>query len=717
MSEPRKEYARAFHESDGGFSTVGMVLALLVTLSLIFSAGQVYRVQSSATDVQNVADAAALAAENQVASFYIVAQTCDALVLSMSLTGIAVAGVGVVCMCIPPTAELSMELVQASSRIFKARDEFARNAARGLNELQKALPFFACAQAFCISQANGREVSGPYMGCAVLLPMEGEAISADPLNGTSEMLDQIDENDDDIRDAAERAEEAARQANAHRLAAYDADCGNNPGYCMYERAMALAGLTGASNPYYGSADAWSFSVALKRAKAYYPARFANEHPEGDSVSERANSAIRERFYAYAMDEVGRGYVRENEAEGTFDAYFPLLPKNTEEMLSSALYTERVYPITADEEGNLTMHAWPGCPHAQSQTPAGSGSLSDLESGDFETCPSCEFSASSVGRVAAASTSIENGFEYHYRKVAEEAAAYQLAKEEMEPEKKKVKEKTQAIFEALSDLLDAAKSSRIEVSPPGRYGAVAIIATSQGVSADEGFSSGFVHTGFQLGTRAAISAATLAEDDSSETQDVITSLLDGFKDESGGISALSLVLRLWSKLLHVYCERHDVLREAIASALNSIPLASASGLGTWASKRYSDLMREVGLEPAELHAFKPVLVNSSHVLAADSSLFARILLEVKIACSNTDLSGNAFSDALGIVHRISSDGLAVGEDRFVIATLEMLGVEGESLPFSIALPPVVHETGESMLSEVFGWLEGLSEDRTEKRRWE
>ena len=72
-----------------GFSTLGMVVALLVTLSLLFSAARVYRVSSASADIQNVADAAALAAENEVAEFMIVVRVCDAVVLSLSLTGLA----------------------------------------------------------------------------------------------------------------------------------------------------------------------------------------------------------------------------------------------------------------------------------------------------------------------------------------------------------------------------------------------------------------------------------------------------------------------------------------------------------------------------------------------------------------------------------------------------------------------------------------------------
>ena len=106
---------------------------------------------------------------------------------------------------------------------------------------------------------------------------------------------------------------------------------------MSERARTLAGMAGADNPRYASVDAWSFSVALDRARAYYARRLAVEAPEGSSTEERARSALRQRFYAYAADEAGRGYVRES--ADSFDARFPHLPKNTDEMRGTALYTD------------------------------------------------------------------------------------------------------------------------------------------------------------------------------------------------------------------------------------------------------------------------------------------------------------------------------------------------------------------------------------------
>ena len=82
----KQHTARDLFRDEQGFTTTGMVLSLLITLALVFTAAQVYRINSASAEVQDVADAAALAAENQVAEFMIIARFCDAVVLSLSLS-------------------------------------------------------------------------------------------------------------------------------------------------------------------------------------------------------------------------------------------------------------------------------------------------------------------------------------------------------------------------------------------------------------------------------------------------------------------------------------------------------------------------------------------------------------------------------------------------------------------------------------------------------
>lgn len=671
-----------------GFSTVGMVFALLITLSLIFTAAQVYEIESTSSHVQNVADAAALAAENEVAEFSVVVRLCDALVLTMSLTGIATMGLGVAALCTPATAPLADKLIKASMDIIDARNDFARRAASGLNRFQAFLPFFSAANAASVVQANSDAAAeGEYFGFAIVLPVEGAAIEVGALDSADDLAGTVRENEARIKEAAEIAEEAASEARTEKERAFMADCGNDPGYCMYERAEHLAGLPAKDNPMYRSVDAWSFSVALKRAQAYYPARLARETPGGSSVEEQARSALRERYYRFAVEEIEKGYVRES--EDTFEARFPLLPKNTEEMRATRLYTEAVYPMTIDGEGAAVMHAWPGCPGASDGGSAGTGSIAQMEEGSLATCSKCGFTAASLGKVASASTSIDNGFEYHYNIVAEAADAYQKAREKARPSVEEAKTLTRDLLDEVGTALSDAASYRIESQPPGRYGAVAFVADLADVSASARFPSSFVKGGATVGARAAVSAAALANDDPSEGESVIAALLDNV-DAGVATGPLGIVLDLWSSLLTCYADGMESLGKGVGDALSRMPLASESGLGTWAASAFSDVVDSLGLSPAKLDSPKPVLVNTAHVLAADASGFSSALLAAKEKCvALGDAAGaDLFSTALSVFEASALEALDGFERGIEIAVIEPFGEAGPSIPLTIVLPPAV-----------------------------
>ncbi|MDO4400074.1 MAG: molybdenum cofactor biosynthesis enzyme, partial [Coriobacteriia bacterium] len=528
---------------DGGFSTVGVALALLISLSLVFAGAQVYRVQSAAAEIQEVADAAALAADNVVAEYYLVARVCDALVLSLSLTGIVVLGMGVAALCSPISATVGSKLIDAGRRVLKARDGFARRAASGLNELQKAVPFLAAAAAYRVAAANKDAGGSPYIGLALAFPFEGEEVSAGDGTGSGSLVDAVDGAADTLKRAGEEAEKAAREAKGAKERGYQADCGAHPGYCLFERAASLAHLQGVSNPYFGSVETWGFSVALNRAKAYYPVRLAMESPVSDSLDEQVNSALRKRFYEYAAQVVGEGFV--TESGDAFEADFPLLPKNTAEMKETRLYTDAVYPVTVNESGLREMHAWDGCPRAAGSI--GRGSLAQREGEGYALCPTCEFTAESLGAVAAASSSINNGFEYHYRIIAQAAQEYEEARKGYDPKAQTVRRIAGTLFDRARDALHSMASQRIAVAPPGRFGMVSIVMSTGALSSQGGFASRFVADAGELGTRVAIAGATLVSDSPEQGRTVISSILDGLRKRTDSrlLGVFATVMDVWS----------------------------------------------------------------------------------------------------------------------------------------------------------------------------
>lgn len=705
-----------FWSEEGGFSTAGMVLALLITLCLLFTAARVYEVNAASADVQEVADAAALAAENVVAEFYIVVALCDAVILSLSLTLIVTLGLGVACLCTPATAGFAETFLSAAKKIKTARDNFSEGAQESLEKYQTVLPFLAVAKAQSVFQANSSlPRSGQYSGVALVVPWEGESGNELLFDESDEAQENIEGKSDELKERGEEAEEKAKKARESKERAYLHDSGSKTAYCMYERANRLAGMTGADNPYYSSVETWSFSVALERAKNYYQKRFEQEQPTTASVAEQSNSALRKRFYQFAIQELQKGYVFET--EDSFEAYFPLLPKNTEEMRATTLYTESVYPIGKASDGE-SMHAWSGCPRFKEQQHVGVGSIRQMEYGSYVTCSSCEFRTSSMGKVASASSNIENGFEYHYLVVAQEAEEYKKAKNELAPASKEVKDIAENLFGFLTEAFDQAANQRLKVAPPGRFGVVCLAVNQEIPSFFFRYSSLFIHDVERLGPCIAISSAVLVKDTSEESRNVINSFFEGLSEENApAFGPLRIIFDAWSALLMAYSDGNDALLGGVREALNSIPFASESGLGDWASGRLEELVNTVGLEPADLSSPKPVLINSEHVLAEGERSFSAKLLSIKHFAITSPLArGNVFGGVLDDIAESGNHYIDEFTQGFEIAHIEIF--EGAiTIPITIALPGFIAEEARTLLALGLELLRGLVVTVTGSRQWE
>ncbi|MEG0621092.1 MAG: molybdenum cofactor biosynthesis enzyme, partial [Raoultibacter sp.] len=506
------------------------------------------------------------------------------------------------------------------------------------------------------------------------------------------------------------------KVNAEKLIGFQHDCGNNPNYCLYERAATLVSLPASANPLYRSVDAWNFGVALKRAQAYYPARLAAEVALDDSVEEQARSALRSVFYTYASAQVAQGYVQETDT--SFKADFPELPANTEQMKQTRLYTEAVYPLTGSG-ADAMAHAWAGCPAAQGFS--AKTSIAAMEAQGFAECPQCHFAASSLGKVAAASTSIENGFEYHYAKVAQAAKAYQKAREAYDPLTQQVKGDIGGLMQGVKEAFSQAVAARIEVAPPGRRGTLAFVVNTARQPAQRGFESSFVKANATLGMQAAVSASVLVGDKAQEGSNVIASALDGIvqKSDSFVVAGLDEVLDLWSSLLFAYLEGQQALKEGIKRVVDGIPLASESGLGTWAAGALCDLVETVGLQPVDLDAPKPVVVNTAHVAAADDSALAVRYAEVQQHAVSVaqHTSGDIFSSVIDQMEAGALESLENFDGEITLASIELFGEGGPSIPLTIVLPEQIKTTGAALVSSVAQTLRDVVGSVTGVRQWE
>ena len=696
-----------------GFTTLGMTVSLLLCLSLVLSSVQVYRINSASAAIQNTADACALAAQAEVAEFMVVAQVCDAVVLSLSLASSVSAGAGVACLCTPVTAPLSAGFIDAGKTFAQARSTFSKTAKTGLQTFQRALPFIAAARAAAVAQSNSAQGSFDYHAIAVCFPQQGEDIDvANTSDAAQELFSEIDKQSGQIQQEAEKAETAAQEALEAKQRGFEADCGGSNGaYCLYERASSLAGMKGAENPYYSSVDAWSFSVAFERACAYYQKRLESEAPSSGSISEQSQSAVRRIFYQFAYKEMQKGYV--DETEDSFTANFPLLPKNMQEVRQTDLYTALYFPVTSQGDV-LLMHGWAGCPKATGYIRLGSIQELEQQASAFTTCPACEFVPESLGNVAAATSSVKTGFEYHYIRLAQAANDYQKARENLDPLTKQVKSATQALFDSCKEYASQALNDRIHVSPPGKYGTIAVVFDTSAISIPSWW---VINTANTLSTRVAVSGASLMEDTSEEGATVLSSVFDGLSNEAkNAIGPLDAALHCWSGLLEAYSAGQQALSSTIKDLLDNIPLVSASGLGTWAEKAFQETMDLLGLQPARLKVLKPLVVNTSSVASACDDSLAQRYAHIK----QQALEGaQSLDEVLGWSSQmllLSNQGVSLVGDSLEITRFCPLGESGPCFTLRLALPAHAQGTIDKALSFFAGGIQGLTQTLGGLVRW-
>lgn len=600
--------------NESGFTTLGAALAILLSCSLLFFGLWTSRSLSRAAGVQAVADSCALAAENEVSEFVLAVRAADATLLTLSLTGISLLGVGTVCCCVPGAQAAGLKFLDVGRAVLDKREDAARAEEAALNAAQKGLVVAAQAQAQMVASENAETIGFDAIAYVELVPFDAPDISCGAGRSAAHAVQVALDESTSISEGAQAAEEAAMQANDALREGWLADCGAYPEPCMRERAESLAGMGLAENPMASSVNTWSYSMAIKRAQTYYRLRAEFEAPGNSSVEERARSALRIRFYEYAQKEVDAAYEVEM-PDGTIEVSIPILPRNTNEMKATDLYTDSVYPVSGG-----ALHAWEGCPAVAEIE--GLGSISALDSGAYSTCETCGFDAASMGSVAAASTSVENGFEHHFRKVAESARDYERAKNEAVRASGEVRGSVGEVLDAIDEAIREAAGNRVEAYPPGRYGALAALAGDLG--SEQG---GSFFAGPDLGQFAAISASILIED---ENEDVLAHLLDGVSEDIGPplSDGGEVVLALWSGLLSAYGKGAEGMCDCVSGVLGSLPLVSAAGLGDWASGQLMELLNAGGLEPANTAAAKSVTSNTLPVAERGTGPVAEAICALK-----------------------------------------------------------------------------------------
>ena len=318
------------------------------------------------------------------------------------------------------------------------------------------------------------------------------------------------------------------------------------------------------------------------------------------------------------------------------------------MKATRLYTDPVFPLGKDASGATTLHVWGGCPNASPSM--GTASIAQMEAGNYPVCDVCRFTASSLGRVAAASSSISNGFEYHYSAVARAAADYTAARAKQDEAAREVKGKAGGLLEKCKEALSEIGGMRIDAKPPGYKGGHLDGREPCCGACGYRVREPFVEGSSSLGARAAVSGATLLEEESEEGRTVVSSLLDGLAEDGGAaVGAARFALDVWSLALRAYCDGQEAIDNAICHSLDSLPLASASGLGVWAAGRLANIVEAAGFAPAKLDALKPVLVSTGCVAASDSGTFSSRYQVIRNGVlSTSEPSASLFDSLVGKV---------------------------------------------------------------------
>ena len=603
---------------DGAYTTLSSAVVILVVLTLLFSSTAAIWSMSRAGDTQVAADSGALAGANVVSSYHTAATVVDASILSLGLAGFATIGTGLVAILIPGAELAAGDMVDTGIEIIKTRNKFAKSASKGLQKIETALPYLVAARATQAVSAQDTE-GATYTGTALAVPRTSESDFV-ALEGSEISTDVIKDASKDLERAADELQKASEETAKAKERAWLADCGGSvPASagscsCMWERAGNLAKLSGEQNPHYASSVTWEPQVALDRAKAYYRQRLADEKPQGSSVEMKAESAARKAFYTYASAEVNRAYITEDGDRAT--SYIPLLPRNTDEVRATELYTDAAWP-TSTNDGKTYLHYGTSCPNYKKGTPGGLASVAAYDGQD--KCNRCHFGVSSLGAVAAPSTSIENGFEYHFDRFKDALEKYVECRNKELELMRQTEDEADRAGNAFDEAIKTLSGERPRIAPPGRNGVVAF-AVSGAISSPDELNSSF-NTTVRLGERGAISAAVLAPDDATAQNNVLSRFFSTLEERSGGVAGvLDGVMDVWGRLLVGYGDIQGSADELMDEMIDGLGGSSGAlgSIASWLGDTVSASVAALGLEPCDLRLRKPVLTDTANVIKSPGS---------------------------------------------------------------------------------------------------
>lgn len=592
---------------DNGYTSVAVVTALLVSVSLVLCVASAEWTLSRSADVQQVADATAMSGSNVVARFYTIAQVLDACVLSMGLVGMSVLGAGMVLSATPGARVFADMVIEEGMSIMRARNTFAKSAAEGLSKLEMALPLAIVANSYSCARAN--EGDGiEYAGVALPVPMESHSDYGTPAESVE--AEDVEDSSRNMQEAAQACEEAKARADEARERAWRADCVDSP-RCLRTRAESLAGLSGAQNPYAASPETWNFGMPILRSRAYYAARQLRESPQASDIESVTDSLAREAYYRYALGEVEGAWYREFE-DGSVDLFIPHLACNKNEVRETWLYTDPAWPCTTEPAGR-TLHSCMDCPGALGSF-AGTDSVAAVETGAARLCDVCRMDVGDLGSVASISTIANNGYEHYWEIIVNAARDYATARNEQAEAERRMRETAEEGKGVFERVLDQLRVPRPHIQPVGSWGCISIVMRGASVATPSELTSSLLQ-GTDLPRGAAVSAAALAPDESTRDNNILARFFDGLAKEAepsyGGL--LGSVFTLWGNLLVSYGTAYEGVGSLAEGFLGKADGVFGGTVGAWLRTKVGEVLGAAGFAPADMRLRKPVLVGTGEVL--------------------------------------------------------------------------------------------------------
>lgn len=625
---------RTFRDEEGATS-VAVVLAILLSITLLAACLQQYWTNSSSNSVQAVADASALAAGDAIAKTVFVVQMLDAVVLTSNLFGLVlhavvlVAGI-VVVLGFPalgplPTAFLS-NAVEFDKQYMELRKSMIRQIAAVCRAVSAVAPVSANIQALTVADKfseSGRVFSGrDYEVVVIPIPLTG-SIECDETGGEfdsldSEVVDTADNNEED----ASKIKDLEDQLEALRRSCFDLD--------VYKQE-------GTSFQYWTPSKALNdFDDEWRSQKAQASTGSSSLDPLENTASSRSTISGMYRNDTISLWE--QGSTKVNRALYRVDSAGYLTPSalNAGDM-TAEYYRETVWVVPHSSGERKAYHSSQICMGLSNAAEEPESHSLDFVFGDYGHPPCLLCRPLHWGALMDYAGSVSD-YIRAWNQEREAILEYEDVRRQIEALQGKIADRTEsALDEIISQASAYLKSGRMTYNPSGERGLIAIATSAGGASVPKFALPALIGTtSFRLGRQVAVAGARLVE--ARQPGGVREALID-MADSSLPRGGLGQVLRnllgdsddavftglsLWGACLEVYTDGIN----GLTTLMNGLPW----GLDVLVGRQVNNLINEAGLSKPDLRRIEARLVPSG--LVGDPSApgaegnFVRVLREAK-----------------------------------------------------------------------------------------